>query len=186
MPAQVTDAVAVGVAEAARVDLVDDGGLPPGVSRGRSSYGRCHGGNHTMARHREHRGDPTQRLTAMDAQFLYAEDVIPAAHAHTLKVSIYDPGPDAVHVRDGEGAAARPARTACRRSAGGWSPVPLDLHHPVWIEDPDFDLDWHVRRMAAPAPGGLELCELISEIASRPLDRTRPLWELWLDRGARG
>jgi WS/DGAT/MGAT family acyltransferase len=66
-------------------------------------------------------------------------------------------------------------------------PVPLGLHHPVWIEDPAFDLDWHVRRMGCPAPGGLrELCELISEITSRPLERDRPLWEEWLIEGLEG
>jgi WS/DGAT/MGAT family acyltransferase len=62
--------------------------------------------------------------------------------------------------------------------------VPLNLHHPVWIEDPDFNLDDHVRRVGAPAPGGRrEFGELISEIASHQLDRSRPLWELWVVEG---
>jgi WS/DGAT/MGAT family acyltransferase len=62
--------------------------------------------------------------------------------------------------------------------------VPFGLHHPVWVEDPDFDLDYHVRRAALPAPGGLEeLAELTAEIAGRPLDRRRPLWELWVVEG---
>ena len=65
--------------------------------------------------------------------------------------------------------------------------TPLGLHHPTWINDPGFDLDWHVRRVAVPTPGGpRELCDLISEIASRPLDRTRPLWELWMVEGLEG
>src|SRR5207253_9738304 len=62
--------------------------------------------------------------------------------------------------------------------------VPFGLHHPVWIEDPDFDIDYHVRRVAVPAPGGpREFAELISDIASHQLDRRRPLWELWVVEG---
>src|SRR5207244_11364327 len=62
--------------------------------------------------------------------------------------------------------------------------VPFALHHPLWIEDPDFDLDYHVRRVGVPAPDGpRELAELISDIASRQLDRNRPLWELWVVEG---
>ena len=62
--------------------------------------------------------------------------------------------------------------------------VPLGLHHPLWIEDPDFDLDYHVRRVAVPAPGGQdELDELISQIASHQLDRRHPLWEVWVVEG---
>jgi diacylglycerol O-acyltransferase len=59
--------------------------------------------------------------------------------------------------------------------------VPLGLHHPVWIEDPDFDLDFHVRRVGVGAPGGRrQMDEAIAEIASWPLDRRRPLWEIWV------
>jgi WS/DGAT/MGAT family acyltransferase len=62
--------------------------------------------------------------------------------------------------------------------------IPFGVHHPVWVEDPDFDLDYHVRRAALPAPGGLdELAELTAEIAGRPLDRRRPLWEMWVVEG---
>ncbi len=60
-------------------------------------------------------------------------------------------------------------------------PVPFDLDHPVWIEDPDFSLDDHLHRVAAPAPGTMrELAELVGDIAGRPLDRTKPLWEMWV------
>ena len=127
-----------------------------------------------------------QRLTAMDAEFLYTEDAVPAAHTHTLKVSIYDPGAEGYSFeRTKELLASRMYRLPPFR----WKLVftPLGLHHPTWINDPGFDLDWHVRRVAVPTPGGpRELCELISEIASRPLDRTRPLWELWMVEGLEG
>ncbi len=62
--------------------------------------------------------------------------------------------------------------------------VPFSLHHPLWIEDPSFDLDYHVRRVAVSAPGGPhELAEVMGDIASRQLDRARPLWELWVAEG---
>ena len=62
--------------------------------------------------------------------------------------------------------------------------VPFQFHHPVWVEDPDFNLDYHVRRIGCPAPGGRrELAEVAAQIASVPLDRTRPLWEAWVIEG---
>ena len=65
--------------------------------------------------------------------------------------------------------------------------VPFGLNHPVWIEDPDFDLDWHIRHIAVPRPGGMkELCELAGHLVAIPLDRSRPLWEVWLIDGLEG
>ena len=62
--------------------------------------------------------------------------------------------------------------------------VPFQLHFPLWMEDPDFDLDNHIHRAALPAPGGArELAELVGDLASRPLDRNRPLWEMWIVEG---
>ncbi len=52
--------------------------------------------------------------------------------------------------------------------------VPFRLGHPVWVDDPDFDIDYHVRRAAVPEPGGLrELAELTGDIAGHQLDRAR-------------
>jgi diacylglycerol O-acyltransferase / wax synthase len=63
-------------------------------------------------------------------------------------------------------------------------PVPFDLGHPVWIEDPDFDLEAHVHRGAVRSPGTMrELADAVADIASKPLDRSRPLWELHLLEG---
>ena len=124
-----------------------------------------------------------ERMTGLDAGFLYMET--PTLHMHTLKIAVIDPA----NVPGGyrfellkEVLASRlhhlpPFR---RRLVE----VPFGLHHPVWIEDPDFDLDYHVRRVAVPAPGGQEeLDELISQIASHQLDRRHPLWELWVVEG---
>ena len=62
--------------------------------------------------------------------------------------------------------------------------VPFGLDYPYWVDDPDFDLDFHVRELALPAPGTDDkLAEQVARIASRPLDRSRPLWELYLIYG---
>jgi diacylglycerol O-acyltransferase / wax synthase len=62
--------------------------------------------------------------------------------------------------------------------------VPGGIDHPVWIEDSDFDIDVHVHRAGLPAPGGeAELSELCGHIAGIPLDRSRPLWEMWIIEG---
>ncbi|MDT5095650.1 MAG: diacylglycerol O-acyltransferase / wax synthase [Mycobacterium sp.] len=62
--------------------------------------------------------------------------------------------------------------------------VTLGLARPVWVDDPDFDITYHVRRSALPSPGSDDqLHELIARLASRPLDRARPLWEMYLVEG---
>ena len=62
--------------------------------------------------------------------------------------------------------------------------VPLGLDLPYWVEDPDFDLDFHIRESAIPPPGDdRKLAETVSRIFARPLDRSRPLWELYLIHG---
>jgi WS/DGAT/MGAT family acyltransferase len=62
--------------------------------------------------------------------------------------------------------------------------VPLNLDHPYWIEDPDFDLDFHLRHIAVPPPGDDEqLASLVARIHGRALDRARPLWEMYVIEG---
>jgi diacylglycerol O-acyltransferase len=62
--------------------------------------------------------------------------------------------------------------------------VPLDLDHPVWVDDEDFDIDRHVHRLALPSPGGpTELTEITGHLAGLPLDRSRPLWDMWVIEG---
>jgi WS/DGAT/MGAT family acyltransferase len=59
--------------------------------------------------------------------------------------------------------------------------VPLRLGHPVWVDDPEFDIDNHLRRAALPSPGGMrELADFAADVASRQLHRDRPLWEMWV------
>jgi WS/DGAT/MGAT family acyltransferase len=124
-----------------------------------------------------------ERLTGLDAGFLYMET--PTQHMHTLKIAILDPATVPSGYRFEQVKEVLSERLHLlppfrRRLVE----VPYNLHHPVWIEDPDFDLDYHVRRVAVPAPGGQEeLDELISQIASHQLDRRRPLWEVWVVEG---
>jgi WS/DGAT/MGAT family acyltransferase len=123
------------------------------------------------------------RLHGADALFLYGET--PTQHMHTLKIGIHDPGPQGYSFEhEKQKLATRLRRVPPFR----WRavPTPWALHHPVFLES-EVDLDYHVRRMAAPAPGGpRELAEIVSEIASRPLDREKPLWEMVLVEGLAG
>ena len=127
-----------------------------------------------------------QRLSGLDAGFLYMETR--TLHMHTLKIGVVDPssvpgGYSFQKVKDTLASRMHLLPPFRRRLVT----VPLSLHHPLWVEDPDFNLDDHVRRVAAPAPGGpREFGELISEVASHQLDRSRPLWELWVVEGLEG
>jgi diacylglycerol O-acyltransferase / wax synthase len=127
-----------------------------------------------------------ERLTGLDAGYLYMET--PTLHMHTLKIAVLDPstvpgGYSFPRVKEELGRRLHLLPPFRRRLVE----VPFGLHHPLWIEDPDFDLDWHVRRVAVPSPGDQrELCELISDIAGHQLDRRRPLWEIWVVEGLAG
>ena len=124
-----------------------------------------------------------QRLSGLDASFLYNETR--TQHAHTLKYSVLDvkdlPGGFTVdRVREELDRRLHLLPPFRRRLVD----VPLGLHHPVWIEDPFFDLAAHVQVMRVPAPGGRrEMDDVIGELASWPLDRKRPLWECWILEG---
>jgi WS/DGAT/MGAT family acyltransferase len=124
-----------------------------------------------------------ERLSGLDATFLYLET--DAGHMHVAMVGIYDVST----MRDGYSFERLKQHIAERLHVvppfrRRLVEVPFQFHHPVWIEDPDFDLDYHVRRVTCPAPGGRrELGAVAGEIASVPLDRSRPLWEAWVVEG---
>ncbi len=127
-----------------------------------------------------------KRLTGLDASFLYMET--PTSFMHVANLMILDPS-TAPHGFDFDSFRALyeqrldQAPPFRRRLVE----VPFGLNHPIWIEDPDFDLDWHLRHIAVPRPGGMkELCELAGHLVAIPLDRSRPLWEAWLIDGLEG
>ena len=124
-----------------------------------------------------------ERLSGLDATFLYLET--PRTHMHVAMVGIYDastmPGGYSFNAIKETIRERLPLVPPFRRRLVR---VPFQLHHPVWIEDPDFNLDYHVRRIGCPAPGGRrELAEVAGQIVSIPLDRNRPLWEAWVIEG---
>lgn len=131
-------------------------------------------------------GGDVRRLNGMDAYLLYTET--PNLHSHTLKVAVVD----ATGVAGGFG--FEQFREHFRRRLHLLEPfryrlveIPLRMHHPMWLEGCDVDLDYHLRRVTVPAPGGRrELDAVVSDIASTPLDRERPLWEFHFAEGLEG
>jgi diacylglycerol O-acyltransferase len=109
----------------------------------------------------------------------------PTLHMHTLKIGVFD-ATVIGHRYSFESAKRQLSERlslfpAFRRRL---VELPLGFHHPVWIEDASFDLDAHMHRLTLPWPGGRrEMDAAIGEIASRPLDRRRPLWEVWVLEG---
>ena len=125
-----------------------------------------------------------ERLSGQDAYCLYRET--PTVQMHTLKVAVCDP-PQPPQSREQLLKTIEKYLHLLPPLRRRLVFVPFGFHHPVWIEDPDFDLDWHVRRIGVPAPGGQrELDEVVSEIARHRLERSRPLWELWVLDGLAG
>ena len=123
-----------------------------------------------------------QRLSTLDASFLEVEDSV--SHMHIGSVAIFEgPPPRYEELRE---AVLRklPLVPRYRQLA---RPVPLGAGRPVWVDDPHFNVDYHVRRTALPAPGGeRELRRLVGRVMSHQLDRTKPLWESWVIEGLEG
>src|SRR3954454_5803754 len=125
------------------------------------------------------------RLSGLDASFLYLET--PAQLMHVCGLIIVDPStmPEPysfASMRDGIGARVRDVPEFTRKLRR----VPLGIDHPIWVRDKQFDIERHVHRLALPAPGGYaELTELAGHLAGLPLDRSRPLWEMWVIEGYR-
>jgi WS/DGAT/MGAT family acyltransferase len=127
-----------------------------------------------------------ERLGGLDAAFLYLET--PSLHMHVSMAAVFDPrtvpgGYSFDKVRDLVRARLVQAPIFRRRLVE----VPLRLGHPYWVDDPAFDIDYHLRRAALPAPGGIdELAELVGDVCSRQLDRSKPLWEMTIVEGLAG
>jgi len=126
-----------------------------------------------------------ERLSGMDASFLYTET--PTGHMHVTGVIVIDTSAEtSVYSFERLVEVIRerlPKLPPFRRRI---VEVPMQFDHPVWIEDPDFDITNHMHRLTWPSPGGPEeLAELVGDLASRPLDRSRPLWEMWVAEGGK-
>lgn len=125
-----------------------------------------------------------RQLTSLDTQFLAIED---SRHTgHVAGLAILDPS-TAPGGRLGCGEVKELLRERLPMLPPmRWrvAEVPFNLDYPYWVEDEEFDLDYHVRELALAAPGSdRQLAQQVSRIVSRPLDRARPLWELYLIEG---
>ena len=127
----------------------------------------------------------TDRLSALDVSFLYLET--PTTAMHVGGVAIFDPQKsDGDSEFDYESLCDLVARriSLVPRYRQKVRTVPGHLANPVWVDDEDFDISYHVRRSALPRPGSTEqLRELVGRVQSRQLDRSRPLWEIYLVEG---
>lgn len=124
-----------------------------------------------------------KRLSGWDAVLLYSET--PNVHMHTLKIAVIELDPErrdfdidtfrrVIHSR------LYKLEPFCYQLVD----IPMKFHHPMWRESCEVDLTYHIRPWRLPAPGGRrELDEAIGEIASSPLDRSRPLWEMYFVEG---
>ncbi|NCF16675.1 MAG: wax ester/triacylglycerol synthase family O-acyltransferase [Haliea sp.] len=127
-----------------------------------------------------------RRMGGADAFMLAMET--PRAYMHTFKVAIIDPSTDPqgwcfekFH-RDFEQRAHLVPFLRWK-----YADAPLGLNHPLWLEDEDFNLDYHVRRVALPQPADHKaLCEFMGSVYAYQLDRSRPLWKCWVVEGVEG
>ena len=132
-------------------------------------------------------GRLVRQLTSLDAEFLAIED--DRNHAHVSGLAVLDPSgapESALHLADLRNLVEErihllpPFRWRLEE-------VPFGLDHPWWVEDEEFDLSFHIRELALPPPGdNRQLATQVERIFSRPLDRTKPLWEMYLIQGVHG
>jgi WS/DGAT/MGAT family acyltransferase len=124
-----------------------------------------------------------QQLTGLDAAFLALETANSTGHVGgvcILEASDRDHSLD-LETLTGLLAARLPLVPVLRRRL---LTVPLGLDQPYWVDDPEFDIEYHVREVALPTPGSdAQLAEQVSRLQARPLDRRRPLWEIYLVTG---
>jgi diacylglycerol O-acyltransferase / wax synthase len=126
----------------------------------------------------------SERLRPRDLAFLAAES--PSTPMHNATVEIFDPG-DSGFDHDRLLELIEDRISFVPRYRQRIQSVPGRLANPVWVDDEHFDLAYHVRRSALPRPGNLDqLRELVARIISRPLDRSRPLWEMYFVEGLAG
>jgi len=119
------------------------------------------------------------RMSPLDASFLHVEDAV--SHMHIGSVAIFEGPPPTSEDFEQMVAGKLPAVPRYRQKVRF---VPLQLGRPVWVDDPHFQLGYHLRRTALAAPGrDQELRNLVGRVMSQQLDRHKPLWEMWIVEG---
>ncbi len=125
-----------------------------------------------------------ERLTPLADAFLEAEDADPTASLAIGSFAVFE-GPAPTY--DEFVAAIAGRLPLLPRYRQRLRRVPFDLASPAWVDDPHFDIHWHIRNTALPSPGGPEeLGRLMSRVLTRRMDRSRPLWEYWFCEGIAG
>ncbi|HEX2904172.1 MAG TPA: wax ester/triacylglycerol synthase family O-acyltransferase [Jatrophihabitans sp.] len=123
----------------------------------------------------------SERLQPLDVSFLYLEG--PTTPMHVGGLAVFEPPEEGFDYETFVELIERRIALV-PRFRQKIKTVPGHLANPVWVDDSDFDLGYHVRRSALPKPGSDEqLRELVARVQSRPLDRNRPLWEMYLVEG---
>lgn len=119
------------------------------------------------------------RLTSVDAGFLHLEEG--GAHMHIGALGVFSGPAPSIEAFRGHIDARLPRLPRYRQRV---QEMPLGTGRPVWVEDVHFDLGFHVRHTALPGPGGeRELLNLVDRVLGQRLDRSKPLWEMWLVEG---
>jgi len=125
-----------------------------------------------------------RQLTSLDAQFLAIEDG--RNHAHVSVIGIYEPETAAGRRLDADVLRGLVQDRLHLLPPFRWrlASVPFGIDHPYWVDDRSFDPEFHIRELALPAPGDdHQLAEQVGRLHSRPLDRGRPLWEMYVIHG---
>jgi WS/DGAT/MGAT family acyltransferase len=125
-----------------------------------------------------------RQLTSVDAQFLAMEN--PRVQGHVSVLGIYDPRTTSGRNLDAELVRELISERLHLLPTFRWrlAQVPLSLDYPYWVDDGTFDIEYHVRELALPAPGDRQqLAEQVARIIGRQLDRARPLWEVYVIHG---
>ncbi len=125
-----------------------------------------------------------QQLSGQDASFIYSER--PHAPTHITSIGVYDPStaPDGAITFTGILRHLEARLHLARAFRQKVVRVPADVDHPYWVEDGEFDLEYHVRHIALPKPGDWrQFCIQAARIHARPLDLSKPLWELYVIEG---
>jgi len=125
-----------------------------------------------------------QQLSGIDASFLYFETKNAPTHIGSFAIYDQTTAPSGAVTFKGILANVESRLHLARCFRQKLVHVPLDFDHPYWIEDPEFNLEFHVRHIALPQPGDWrQLCIQVARIHARPLDLTKPLWEMYVIEG---